>query len=102
MKNFITILLVSVVILFTLGGCGNPVSDDETAVVGTINLDYRSLAHHFENAIWMYKTDIVADIKKDFLDTQEKCERITLEKCMKKSFAKIIFLPILRLFSPMF
>lgn len=77
------------------------VSDDETAVVGTINLDYRSLAHHFENAIWMYKTDIVADIKKDFLDTQEKCERITLEKCMKKSFAKIIFLPILRLFSPM-
>lgn len=51
------------------------VSDDETAVVGTINLDYRSLAHHFENAIWMYKTDIVADIKKDFLDTQEKCER---------------------------
>lgn len=77
------------------------VSDDETAVVGTINLDYRSLAHHFENAIWMYKTDIVADIKKDFLDTQEKCERITFEKCMKKSFAKIIFLPILRLFSPM-
>lgn len=77
------------------------VSDDETAVVGTINLDYRSLAHHFENAIWMYKTDIVADIKKDFLDTQEKCERITLEKCMKKSFAKIFFLPILRLFSPM-
>lgn len=77
------------------------VSDDETAVVGTINLDYRSLAHHFENAIWMYKTDIVADIKKDFLDTQEKCERIILEKCMKKSFAKIIFLPILRLFSPM-
>lgn len=77
------------------------VSDDETAVVGTINLDYRSLAHHFENAIWMYKTDIVADIKKDFLDTQEKCERITLEKCMKKSFEKIIFLPILRLFSPM-
>lgn len=76
-------------------------SDDETAVVGTINLDYRSLAHHFENAIWMYKTDIVEDIKKDFLDTQEKCERITLEKCMKKSFSKIIFLPILRLFSPM-
>ena len=39
------------------------VSDDETAVVGTINLDYRSLAHHFENAIWMYKTDIVKEIK---------------------------------------
>ena len=65
------------------------VSDDETAVVGTINLDYRSLAHHFENAIWMYKTDIVADIKKDFLDTQEKCERITLKRILSSMYVRI-------------
>ena len=77
------------------------VSDDEIAVVGTINLDYRSLAHHFENGVWMYKTSAVSEIKDDFLQTEEKCERITLEMCMKKSFAKTVFLPILRLFSPM-
>lgn len=77
------------------------VSDDETAVVGTINLDYRSLAHHYENAVWMYKTSVISEIKEDFLQTEEKCERITLEMCMKKSFAKVVFLPILRLFSPM-
>lgn len=77
------------------------VSDDCVSVVGTINLDYRSLAHHFENAVWMYNSTITADIKKDFLNTQEMCERITLEKCLKRSFVKVILLPILRLFSPM-
>ncbi|MDE7213864.1 MAG: cardiolipin synthase, partial [Anaeroplasmataceae bacterium] len=28
-------------------------SDDETAIVGTINMDYRSLVHHFENGVWI-------------------------------------------------
>lgn len=77
------------------------VSDDDIAVVGTINLDYRSLAHHFENAVWMYRTSVVDEIKEDFFKTEEMCERITLEECMKKSFTKVVFLPILRLFSPM-
>ncbi len=78
------------------------VSDDETAVVGTINLDYRSLTHHFENAIWMYKTSAVADIKKDYMNTLDKCELYPLERCKKQSLLKRILLPILRLFSPLF
>ena len=41
------------------------VSDDREAVVGTINLDYRSLYHHFECAAYMYGTDCIADIKAD-------------------------------------
>ena len=32
------------------------VADDDFGVVGTINFDYRSLVHHYENAILMYKT----------------------------------------------
>ena len=28
-------------------------SDDKYAIVGTINLDYRSLVHHFENGVWV-------------------------------------------------
>lgn len=31
-------------------------ADDEMAVVGSINFDYRSLVHHYENAVWMYRT----------------------------------------------
>lgn len=53
------------------------VSDNIKAVVGTINLDYRSLYHHFECATYMYKTDCIADIEADFQDTLSKCREVT-------------------------
>ncbi len=55
------------------------VCDDTEAVVGTINLDYRSLYHHFECAVYLYGVDAVADIESDFLRTQRKCSRVTRE-----------------------
>ena len=54
-------------------------SDDKKAVVGTINLDYRSLYHHFECAAYMVDTPCIADIEADFADTLAKCHRVTLE-----------------------
>ena len=51
-------------------------ADDEYAMVGTINLDYRSLVHHFENGVWMYRCQCLTAIKEDFGDTLEKCIRI--------------------------
>lgn len=42
------------------------VSDAREAVVGTINLDYRSLYHHFECAAYLYNTDCIAKIEEDF------------------------------------
>ncbi len=77
-------------------------SDDETAVVGTINLDYRSLTHHFENAIWMYKTEALNHIKSDYMDTLSKCREVTYEMAKKQSVLRKILMPVLRLFSPMF
>lgn len=41
------------------------VADDREAVVGTINLDYRSLYHHFECAAFLYDTPCIADIRAD-------------------------------------
>jgi hypothetical protein len=41
------------------------VADGKYAMIGTINLDYRSLVHHFENGVWMYRCDSIADIKRD-------------------------------------
>ena len=38
--------------------------DGRFAAVGTINLDYRSLVHHYENAVLLYKTESIADIHK--------------------------------------
>ena len=55
------------------------VVDDTEAVVGTINLDYRSLYHHFECALYMNGVDAVADIEADFLETQAMCAPVTLE-----------------------
>ena len=67
------------------------VSDDTKAVVGTINLDYRSLYHHFECATYMYKTDCIADIEKDFQETLTKCRTVTSESIKKeKLYYKLV------------
>ena len=54
-------------------------SDDCKAVVGTINLDYRSLYHHYECAAYLYQTSCVKDIERDFQETLAKCREVTLE-----------------------
>lgn len=54
------------------------VCDDREAVVGTINLDYRSLYHHFECATYMWGTDCIPQILNDFILTQEKCREMTV------------------------
>lgn len=53
------------------------VSDDREAVVGTINLDYRSLYHHFECAAYMANTRCIEQIENDFQATLAKCRRVT-------------------------
>ena len=55
------------------------VSDDLKAVVGTINLDYRSLYLHFECAAYLYDSPAVADVERDFQSTAALCREITLE-----------------------
>lgn len=53
------------------------VSDDIKAVVGTINLDYRSLYHHFECATYMYKVPCINEIEADFEATLSACSQVT-------------------------
>ena len=77
----------------------NFVSDDNTAVVGTINLDYRSLYLHFECGTYMYKTDCIPDIKEDFLKTLEVCQEITYEDCLKVNPLRRLGRSVLRLFA---
>ncbi|MGV2643027.1 cardiolipin synthase, partial [Clostridium perfringens] len=77
------------------------VSDDEIGIVGTINMDYRSLYLHFECGVWLYKTKSVGQIKDDFLKTLEKCQRITLEDCAKVKVPTRILRSIIRVFAPL-
>ncbi len=77
------------------------VSDDEVAVVGTINMDYRSLYLHFENAVWMYHNRAVKDIKEDFIKTLPYCKAVSLEFCKERPLAVRAAQSVLRLFAPM-
>ena len=53
------------------------VSDDVIATCGTINLDYRSFYHHFEDGCLMIGNDAVIDIKKDFDATLDVSTEVT-------------------------
>ena len=61
------------------------VSDAMEAVVGTINLDYRSLYHHFECAVYMRQTACIAQIEEDFRKTLAQCAEITPQSKIKTS-----------------
>lgn len=75
-------------------------SDDTVATVGTANLDFRSLYFHFECGTCLYRTDSIADIKADFLQTLERCHMIT-EKDYKKNIVVRFFQSICRVFAPL-
>lgn len=77
------------------------VSDDEVGVVGTINLDYRSLYLHFECGVWMYKTKSVYQIKEDYLETLEACTPITLEQCHAVAWYTRLIRSVLRVLAPL-
>lgn len=53
-------------------------SDDDHAVTGSINMDYRSFYLHFENGVWICGDPVLRDIKRDMLATLAQCEEITL------------------------
>lgn len=72
------------------------VSDDISSVVGTINLDYRSLYLHFENAVLLYKSKKIMDIKKDFLNALEDSVEI---KHARFSLVKNFLMSVLRIFA---
>lgn len=77
------------------------VVDDEYAVVGSINLDFRSLYLHFECGAWLYKTDSVLDLKNDYLETLKVCEEISLQQCENIKWPVKFGRLILRMFSPL-
>ena len=79
----------------------NYVCDDKIAVVGTINMDYRSLYLHFECATYLYDTGIEMDVKTDFIETMAKSHEITLEDCLKRKPHTRMLQAFLRLLSPM-
>lgn len=77
------------------------VSDDTRAVVGSINLDYRSLFLHFECACYFYRSPMIEDVEDDFLQTMKKCWQITLDDCRRYNVFKKLAGRVLRVFAPL-
>ena len=77
------------------------VSDDREAVVGTINLDYRSLYHHFECATWMYGTSCIPEIEKDFAQTLEMCRHVTKDTIWQGFQAKKLTSYLMKVVAPL-
>jgi len=75
-------------------------ADDKYALIGTINLDYRSLVHHFENGVWLYNCESIKDLKTDITNTLEKSIEVSPKKIKTNIFNRL-FRAIVRIFAPM-
>ncbi len=75
--------------------------DGETATVGTSNLDYRSLYHHFENNVLLVNCDAVADIQADFEAVFPQCRDVTEKYASGRGAMLRTWQCILRLFAPL-
>lgn len=78
----------------------NYLVDGKYAMIGTINLDYRSLVHHFENGVWLYGCDVISDIEADMRATIEESIPIT-EDMLKLGLFRRIFYAMVRVFAPL-
>lgn len=74
--------------------------DDRFAAVGTINLDYRSLVHHYENAVLLYKTESITDIGKDFEEIFEQSQEI-FSDTINLTWYQMMIKEVTQLFAPM-
>ena len=77
------------------------ISDDQTAVVGSANLDFRSLFLLFESCTQFYQASLISEIKADFLECLAKSEQITADRLARAPRVKRIIQSILRVFAPL-
>lgn len=77
------------------------VVDDKYAVVGTVNLDYRSLYLHYECGVWMYNTEVIPDMKKDYLETLKLSKLIETSYIQRIPFRKVLAKAFLRVIAPL-
>jgi len=77
------------------------VSDDRHGVVGSVNLDYRSLYLNFENGVYLYKTNSLKEIEKDFQETLNISIKVTEETIKKEKLSRTIKGVLLKVLAPL-
>lgn len=76
-------------------------SDDRSAIVGTVNMDFRSYYLHYECGVFLRDTHCITDIKKDFEEIFKVSHEVTLEECKQVHFFVRQFRKVLKIFGPM-
>ena len=76
------------------------VSDDSVATIGTVNMDYRSFALHFECGVWVADNQTVKDIKTHFEQLLCESKQIKLDEWRKSPLSKRFKRAVLHLFAP--
>ena len=76
-------------------------ADDCRAVVGTVNMDFRSLYLHFEDAVYLYDDPSVAQVSGDFRATFPECREITYQRCKHVHLHQRLLRSLLRIFAPL-
>lgn len=79
----------------------NMVSDDKVAMVGTVNLDYRSFYFHFECGVAFYNGSIISRVKKDLEDTMSISQEISLARAKDVALPQRLVRAMLRLVAPL-
>ena len=77
------------------------VSDEELAICGSTNMDYRSYYLHYESGVLFYQSKSVMEMKYDFEKTLKECKEVTLQECRDTPIFTRILQAILSLFSPL-
>lgn len=77
----------------------NVLADEKTAVIGSVNLDYRSFYLQFECGVRMTGTAAVEGMRRDFIRTFPMCREIT---AVKNGFFRSLFRAVLEFLSPLF
>lgn len=75
--------------------------DDEFGVVGTVNLDYRSLYLNYECGVWMYRSGAISTIRRSFLELQKESEQMQLHQVTQLDWAKRLYRSLLRMIAPL-
>lgn len=74
--------------------------DDSSALVGTVNMDFRSYYQHYECGVWMHEVDCLKDIKNDFEEIFKVSHEVSLEECINTNPIVKVYRNVLKVFSP--
>ena len=74
------------------------VMNEHCAVVGTINMDYRSFYLHYENGVWVYDEEFLKKVERDFVQTFEESREITYEEWKDRPLKRRMIQQILHVF----